>query len=36
MGDVNIKKLLVSKKIYFGEKKYKHFIVYLYNDTILV
>ena len=27
-----IKKVLVSNKIYFGEKKYKQFIGYLYNN----
>ena len=32
LEDVNIKKVLVSNKIYFGEKNYKHLISYLYND----
>ena len=31
-GDVDIVKVLVSNKIYFGEKHYKYFIGYLYND----
>ena len=30
---VDIQKVLVSNKIYFGEKIYKHFIGYLYNDN---
>ena len=30
--DVDIEKVLVSNKISFGEKKYKYFISYLYND----
>ena len=30
--DVNIEKVLVSNKISFGEKSYKFFIDYLYND----
>ena len=30
--DVDIEKVLVSNKIYFGEKNYKYFIGYLYND----
>ena len=30
--DVGIEKILVSNKISFGEKKYKYFIGYLYND----
>ena len=29
--DVDIEKVLVSNKIYFGEKNYKHFIGYLHN-----
>ena len=29
---VDIDKLLVSSKISFGEKNYKHFIGYLYKD----
>ena len=33
MGDVDIKKVLVSNKISFGEKNYKYFIGYLYNDN---
>ena len=32
LEDVNIKKVLVSNKIYFDEKNYKHLIGYLYND----
>ena len=31
--DVDIEKVLVSNKIYFGEKNYKYFIGYLYNDN---
>ena len=31
LGDVDIEKVLVSKKISFGEKNYKYFIGYLYN-----
>ena len=30
-GDVDIKKVLVSNKISFGEKNCKYFIGYLYN-----
>ena len=30
--NVDIKKALVSNKISFGEKNYKYFIGYLYND----
>ena len=33
MGDVDIEKVLVSKKIYFGEQNYKYFIGYLYNGN---
>ena len=29
---MNIKKVLISNKIYFGEKNYKYYIGYLYND----
>ena len=32
MEGVDIEKVLVSNKISFGEKNYKHFIGYLYND----
>ena len=32
--DVDNEKVLVSKKISFGEKNYKYFIGYLYNDHI--
>ena len=32
LKDVDIEKVLVSKKIYFDEKNYKYFIGYLYND----
>ena len=32
LSDVGIEKILVSNKISFGEKKYKYFIGYLYND----
>ena len=30
--DLDIEKVLVSKKISFGEKNYKYFIGYLYNE----
>ena len=30
---IDTEKVLVSKKIYFGEKNYKYFIGYLYNDN---
>ena len=30
--DVDVDKVLLSNKISFGEKNYKHFICYLYND----
>ena len=33
MGDVDIKKVLVSSKISFGEKSYQYFIGYLYNGS---
>ena len=32
LKDVDIEKLLVSNKTFFGEKSYKYFIGYLYND----
>ena len=32
LRDVDIEKILVSNKVSFGEKKYKYFIGYLYND----
>ena len=32
MKDTDIEKVLVSKKISSGEKNYKYFIGYLYND----
>ena len=32
LRDVDIEKLLISNKIYFGEENYKYFIGYLYND----
>ena len=32
LKDVNIQKVLVSKKIFSGEKIYKYFIGYLYDD----
>ena len=32
LKDIDIEKVLVSKKISFGEKNYKYFIGYLYND----
>ena len=34
MGDVDIEKVLVSNKIFFGEKNYKYFIGYLYNHKV--
>ena len=33
LKDVDIEKVLVSNKIPFGEKNYKYFIGYLYNDN---
>ena len=33
MGDVDIKKVLVSNKISFRENNYKYFIGYFYNDS---
>ena len=30
---IDTEKVLLSKKIYFGEKNYKYFIGYLYNDN---
>ena len=33
LGDVDIEKVLVSDKISFGEKNYKYFVGYLYNDS---
>ena len=33
MGDADIEKVLVSNNISFGEKNYKYFIGYLYNDN---
>ena len=32
VSDIDIENVLVSKKISFGEKNYKYFIDYLYND----
>ena len=32
LRDVDTEKVLVSNKIYFGEKSYHYFIGYLYND----
>ena len=32
LKDVDIEKVLVSNKLSFGEKNYKYFIGYLYND----
>ena len=32
LGDKDIEKVLVSNKIYFGEKNYKYFIGYLYHS----
>ena len=33
LGDVDIEKVLVSKKISFGENNYKYYIVYLQNGN---
>ena len=33
LGDADIEKVLVSNKFSFGEKIYKYFIGYLYNDN---
>ena len=33
LKNVDIEKVLVSNKISFGEKNYKYFISYLYNDN---
>ena len=33
LRDVDIEKALVSSKIYSGEKDYKYFVGYLYNDN---
>ena len=33
LKDADIEKVLVSNKISFGEKNYKYFIGYLYNDN---
>ena len=33
MGNVNYEKVLVSKKISFGEKNYKYVISYLHKDN---
>ena len=32
LKDVDFEKVLVSNKISFGEKNYKYFIGYFYND----
>ena len=32
LKDVDIKKVLISNKVPFGEKNYKYFICYLYDD----
>ena len=32
LKDVDVEKVLVSNKITFGEKSYKYFIGYLYNN----
>ena len=32
LKDTDIEKVLLSNKIYFGEKSYKYFIGYLYNN----
>ena len=33
LGDVDVEKVSVSNKISFGDKNYKYFIGYLYNDN---
>ena len=33
LGDVDLEKVLVSNKIYFGEKNYKYFNGYLHNGN---
>ena len=33
LGDVDIEKVLVSNKISFGEKNYKHFTGYFFNGN---
>ena len=33
LEDVDIEKVLISSKIYFGEKNYKYLIGYLYNGN---
>ena len=33
LKDVDIEEVLVSNKIFFGEKNYKYFIGYLYIDN---
>ena len=33
LKDVGIEKVLVSYKISFGQKKYKYFVGYLYDDN---
>ena len=35
LRDVDIEKVLVSNKIFYGEKNYKYFIGYLHNDDKL-
>ena len=35
LKDVDIEKVLISKKISSDEKNYKYFIGYLYNDHIV-
>ena len=35
LKDVDIEKVLISKKISSDEKNYKYFIDYLYNDHIV-
>ena len=32
LSDIDIEKVLVSNKIYFGKKNYEYCIGYLYND----
>ena len=34
LKNLDIEKVLVSNKISFGEKNYKYFIGYLYNDKV--
>ena len=33
MWDIDIEKVLISDKIYFGEKSYNYFVGYFYNGN---